>query len=203
MPDTSDQNQSYRTGARITPASASHYVDINNVLKLLRGHRIAAFLGTVGVIGLAGLLGGLFDKDVPINYEWAFLSLFVPLAVIYESVCVRKQKKALEKRSIPIEEHNRRYLESFRTGTSTPGRELLGDTGVVTGTSIPGWQLLGDTGVVPMLEYRRKIKSSKWHYCRNCSHWPGRNYDTSFTKPRDWRLCNECRTKQRSGNCQY
>lgn len=53
-----------------------------------------------------------------------------------------------------------------------------------------------------MPEYRkRKEGSDAWHWCTNCSNWPTSNYDSSPTKPDDGELDNECRAKEKAGNC--
>ena len=52
-----------------------------------------------------------------------------------------------------------------------------------------------------MAEYRKKKGSDTWHWCRNCSNWPTKDYDVSYTKPTSGELDNECKSKERSGNC--
>lgn len=56
-----------------------------------------------------------------------------------------------------------------------------------------------------MTEYRKKMGSDAWHWCRNCSNWPtgtpGVDYTVSRTKPTSGELDNECRSKERAGNC--
>ncbi|MBZ9569982.1 hypothetical protein KQY27_00215 [Methanobrevibacter sp. TMH8] len=52
-----------------------------------------------------------------------------------------------------------------------------------------------------MVEYRKRKGSDTWHWCRNCSQWPTSNYDSRTSKPTSGELHNECRTKQRDGNC--
>lgn len=52
-----------------------------------------------------------------------------------------------------------------------------------------------------MPEYRRKKNSDTWHWCRNCSNWPTRNYESRRTKPRTGELDNECKAKDDDGRC--
>ncbi|MBP7139681.1 MAG: hypothetical protein KBA47_01970 [Caldisericia bacterium] len=52
-----------------------------------------------------------------------------------------------------------------------------------------------------MVEYRRKKGSDTWHWCKNCSGWPTSDYDSKNSKPSDNELCNECKAKEKSGNC--
>jgi hypothetical protein len=51
-----------------------------------------------------------------------------------------------------------------------------------------------------MAEYRRKKGSDTWHWCRNCSKDPKTDYDSRSTRP-DYDLCNECKSKERDGEC--
>jgi hypothetical protein len=52
-----------------------------------------------------------------------------------------------------------------------------------------------------MKEYRRTKGSDTWHFCRNCTHWPTTNYESSQTKPTSGEFCNECLAKERADNC--
>jgi hypothetical protein len=56
-----------------------------------------------------------------------------------------------------------------------------------------------------MPEYRRRNGKDTWHWCRNCSNWPtgrkGVDYVSRKTKPTAGKLDNECRAKDRDGNC--
>lgn len=55
-----------------------------------------------------------------------------------------------------------------------------------------------------MVEYRKRKGSDTWHWCTNCSQWPtgpSSNYDSRTTKPTSGELHNECKSKQRDGNC--
>jgi hypothetical protein len=51
-------------------------------------------------------------------------------------------------------------------------------------------------------EYRRRKGSDTWHFCSNCSNWPGVGYERSRSKPRSGELCNECKSKKDRGKCQ-
>ena len=50
--------------------------------------------------------------------------------------------------------------------------------------------------------YRKAKGSDTWHYCTNCSKWPTSNYDQSAGKPTTGELCNECKGKEKNGQCQ-
>lgn len=50
-------------------------------------------------------------------------------------------------------------------------------------------------------EYRKKKGSDTWHWCKNCSQWPTKDYDVSYTKPTTGELDNECKAKEKDGNC--
>jgi hypothetical protein len=50
--------------------------------------------------------------------------------------------------------------------------------------------------------YRRKKDSDTWHFCRNCSNWPTRDYVEQQDKPKSGEYCNECQGKRANGNCQ-
>lgn len=52
------------------------------------------------------------------------------------------------------------------------------------------------------MAYRRLRTSEIWHWCRNCSHWPSANYETSHSDPDRGRLCRECRTKKEKDTCE-
>jgi hypothetical protein len=51
------------------------------------------------------------------------------------------------------------------------------------------------------MAYRRKKGSDVWHWCKNCSNWPGYPYDEQSDKPKSGELCNECRRKETNGEC--
>jgi hypothetical protein len=51
------------------------------------------------------------------------------------------------------------------------------------------------------MAYRKTKGTDTWHFCKNCSNWPKANYESS-TKPTSGELCNECRGKERNGNCE-
>ncbi|HEU4976231.1 MAG TPA: hypothetical protein VFT50_14150 [Baekduia sp.] len=42
--------------------------------------------------------------------------------------------------------------------------------------------------------------SNTWHWCRNCSHYPSHPKKTQTTRPA-WDLCEQCKDKERNGNC--
>ena len=39
-----------------------------------------------------------------------------------------------------------------------------------------------------------------WHWCRNCSNYPKTIVKRRQTRP-SYDLCNQCRGKQKNGNC--
>lgn len=49
--------------------------------------------------------------------------------------------------------------------------------------------------------YRKQKGSDTWHFCRNCSNWPTSNYDERYIKPNSGELCNQCKDKEKLGNC--
>lgn len=51
------------------------------------------------------------------------------------------------------------------------------------------------------MAYRRRKGSDTWHWCRNCNNWPTSNYDERPDKPSGGDLCNECKAKDKAGNC--
>jgi hypothetical protein len=53
-----------------------------------------------------------------------------------------------------------------------------------------------------MAEYRKKKTTGNhiWHWCRNCSKDPKSDYETKSERPA-WDLCDECKAKERDGNC--
>jgi hypothetical protein len=50
-------------------------------------------------------------------------------------------------------------------------------------------------------EYRQKRAVETWHFCANCSKWPGWNYHVSYERPSTGKLCEECQTKRTDGTC--
>ena len=50
-------------------------------------------------------------------------------------------------------------------------------------------------------QYRKRKDRDTWHWCSNCSNYPTTNYDVSYTKPTSGELCNECKAKEKSGDC--
>jgi hypothetical protein len=51
------------------------------------------------------------------------------------------------------------------------------------------------------MAYRKSRGSDTWHFCRNCSLYPTSNFDESHSKPTSGELCNQCKAKERDGNC--
>jgi len=51
------------------------------------------------------------------------------------------------------------------------------------------------------MAYRRRNGSDTWHWCSNCNHWPRHDYDERQTKPSSGDLCNQCKAKDKDGNC--
>ena len=53
------------------------------------------------------------------------------------------------------------------------------------------------------MPYRKLKGSDAWHWCRNCSNWPTKpgTYVERHTKPTSGELDNECRAKERNGEC--
>jgi len=56
-----------------------------------------------------------------------------------------------------------------------------------------------------MRTYRKRKGSDTWHWCKNCANWPIFDYDEVIIpdreRPTSGELDNECRTKEREGNC--
>ena len=42
------------------------------------------------------------------------------------------------------------------------------------------------------MQFRSTGKSDNWHFCRNCSRWPERDFDVLAILPPDLPLCEEC-----------
>ena len=52
------------------------------------------------------------------------------------------------------------------------------------------------------MEYRRTLQSQFWHFCRNCSDWPGELNLVISTKPlADAQVCSECLALRERGQC--
>jgi len=49
--------------------------------------------------------------------------------------------------------------------------------------------------------YRRKKGRVLWHFCRNCSRWPIRNYEEKADLRGSGTVCRECRAKLKALNC--
>ncbi len=52
-----------------------------------------------------------------------------------------------------------------------------------------------------MTTYRRRKGRDTWHWCKNCSNWPTSDYIERNTKPTYGELDNECRAKEKAGDC--
>jgi hypothetical protein len=53
--------------------------------------------------------------------------------------------------------------------------------------------------------YRKRKGSGydTWHFCSNCSNWPTSDYDERSDKPTTGELCDQCRAKDKAGECNY
>ena len=54
-------------------------------------------------------------------------------------------------------------------------------------------------------EYRKSMLDNVWHFCSNCSTWPTNRYVSILSlkeRPRDAKICNECKAKKRLGECE-
>jgi uncharacterized protein (DUF433 family) len=49
--------------------------------------------------------------------------------------------------------------------------------------------------------FRRKNAGDTWHWCENCSTWPTSDYEEKTSKPTIGEFCNECKLKDKAGNC--
>jgi hypothetical protein len=52
-----------------------------------------------------------------------------------------------------------------------------------------------------MAEYRKLKTSDTWHWCKNCTKWPTKDYTSTHFKPSSGELCNECKAKDREETC--
>ncbi len=52
-----------------------------------------------------------------------------------------------------------------------------------------------------MPEYRRQKESTVWHWCRNCSKWPQKDFESVYTRPTTGEFDPECREKEEAGDC--
>ena len=50
--------------------------------------------------------------------------------------------------------------------------------------------------------YRRLLKSTIWHFCRNCRLWPTSDYVSHRGTTPPKKLCNLCRARQRAHDCE-
>jgi hypothetical protein len=67
---------------------------------------------------------------------------------------------------------------------------------IVLSTSLYGGSVPDDPD-----QYRQKRAIDTWHFCSNCSNWPGWNYHVSYERPSTGKLCKECQTKHTDGTC--
>ncbi len=51
------------------------------------------------------------------------------------------------------------------------------------------------------MTYRKKNGRDTWHFCKNCSNWPTKDYVASLLKHPGGELCNECKAKRRNREC--
>jgi hypothetical protein len=51
--------------------------------------------------------------------------------------------------------------------------------------------------------WRRRKGHDTWHFCSNCSLWPTSDYDERTDKPTTGELCDQCRSKDSAGTCNY
>lgn len=52
-----------------------------------------------------------------------------------------------------------------------------------------------------MANYRRKRSSDTWHWCSNCTEYPESDYLEHPSKPSSGELCDQCKAKEKAGNC--
>jgi len=52
-----------------------------------------------------------------------------------------------------------------------------------------------------MPTYVQARGSDTWHFCKNCSRYPGNPEKKQSTRPTSGELCNECKSKEKAGNC--
>ncbi len=56
-----------------------------------------------------------------------------------------------------------------------------------------------------MPTYVQAAGSDSWHWCRNCSNYPKspakRQQQTGKTRPSSGELCDQCKGKERNGDC--
>jgi hypothetical protein len=61
--------------------------------------------------------------------------------------------------------------------------------------------LIAKGGEWRMSQYRKRRGNDTWHWCSNCTNYPTSDYDSSSTKPTSGELCNECKAKDKGGDC--
>lgn len=58
----------------------------------------------------------------------------------------------------------------------------------------------GVKGGEKVTTYVKSSNSNTWHWCKNCSKYPNIVSESRTTRPA-WDLCEECKAKERNGNC--
>ena len=51
-----------------------------------------------------------------------------------------------------------------------------------------------------MTTYAREVRGYIWHWCNNCTKYPT-NIGTTTTVRPSWDLCDECKAKEKNGDC--
>lgn len=51
------------------------------------------------------------------------------------------------------------------------------------------------------MAYRKRNGKDTWHWCRNCGNWPTSDYVERSDKPTSGELCDECKDKEKNGDC--
>ena len=54
-----------------------------------------------------------------------------------------------------------------------------------------------------MPTYRKRKDKDAWHWCKNCSNWPKRDYMEveREMRPTTYELCDQCLALEQAGNC--
>lgn len=52
-----------------------------------------------------------------------------------------------------------------------------------------------------MTTYYRAEGSDTWHWCKKCLNFPETHSETSKTEPTEGKLCNQCNSRTKTGNC--
>ena len=53
-----------------------------------------------------------------------------------------------------------------------------------------------------LVDYVRGSEWDRWHWCKNCTQYPMHVYQKTSKEPSS-NLCEQCKTKEYNGNCQY